>query len=71
MDMYNNDSRLGSEALEKKLREQIRAEGPYLRHDVNEALEADELPESERIARELLKKYLSNPPIKGVFGDLF
>lgn len=71
--MHNSDSRLDSDALLEKLRQQMKKQAHFLADDVRQVIrDAEEVSDKEQIARELLRQYLNDPPIKGVFGfDLF
>lgn len=67
--MNNNDSCLDSEALLGKLRQQMKKQAHFLADDVRQVIrDAEEPSDSEKIARELVQKFLADPPIKGVSG---
>lgn len=69
MDMSNSDSALDSDALLRKLRQQMKKQAHFLADDVRQVIrDAEEPSENEKIARELLQKYLNDPPIKGSIG---
>jgi hypothetical protein len=70
MDMSSNsDSALDSDALLRKLRQQMKQQAHFLADDVRQVIrDAEEPSEKEKIARELLQKYLNDPPIKGSIG---
>lgn len=67
--MNNSDECINSDALLEKLRQQMKAQAHFLADDVRQVIRDSEEPtEREKIARELLQKYINDPPIKGVSG---